>query len=437
MRICLVTKAYPPDGIGGAARYVYLLAHGLVAEGHDVTVIAGLEGDQAGDAKNRSAQDRKDGKEAARPSSKGVQPTDHRSHLVKVRKIQDHRLPLSGLWRKLGRGGFAKVLERSWAVDQTISQLEAIEGAFDVVEVTNSGPEGLIYSLHSRAPLVIRLSTPLAVSNQFKDRPSTRLGFRLSCYLEALAARRADCVITNSRFNAECCGGLYRIPFGEMHLVPHGIVAPECPQAVRVTKDRIATVLYVGRLQRRKGIDLLLQAIPPVTAKVKRVSFVIAGLDTGDAPYTPQTATSRPKEWTYEDYFATFATHEARRATAFLGHVDENTLERLYAECDVLAAPSLSESFGLMYVEAMVYAKPVIAFNIGAAQEIVAPNETGILVENGSVSELADTLIRLAEDGEMRQEMGRRGYERARAKFSVQRMVEETVACYRKVVFIS
>ena len=151
MRICLVTKAYPPDGIGGAARYVYLLAHGLVAEGHDVTVIAGLEGDQAGDAKNRSAQDRTDRKEAARPSPKGVQPTDQRSHLVKVRKIQDHRLPLSGLWRKLGRGGFAKVLERSWAVDRTISQLEAIEGAFDVVEVTNSGPEGLIYSLHSRA----------------------------------------------------------------------------------------------------------------------------------------------------------------------------------------------------------------------------------------------------------------------------------------------
>ena len=270
LRICLVSAEYPPEGTGGIAAYVYQLAYGLAEAGHDVSVIAGPASGDKQEVGNESSS-------LSPPGS---------SLSVHLYRVDNRRFPLPRPVRRRG-GGLWNMLERSWTVDRTIARLERTEGAFDVVEVTNSGPEGLIYSLHSRAPLVIRLSTPLAVSNQFKDRPSTRLGFRLSCYLEALAARRADCVITNSRFNAECCGGLYRIPFGEMHLVPHGIVAPECPQAVQVTKDRIATVLYVGRLQRRKGIDLLLQAIPSVTAKVKRVRDQKSGLTRITLPRSP------------------------------------------------------------------------------------------------------------------------------------------------------
>ena len=122
-----------------------------------------------------------------------------------------------------------------------------------------------------------------------------------------------------------------------------------------------------------------------------------------------------------------------REATTFLGYVEEGALSQLYADCDIFAAPSLSESFGLIYLEAMVHAKPVVAFQAGAAPEIVAHNATGILVELGNITELANALTRLAGDAEMRRKMGRRGYERARAKFSVTRMVEETVACYRRV----
>ena len=323
------------------------------------------------------------------------------------------------------------MLERSWAVDRTILQLERTQGAFDIVEMTNSGPEGLFYSLHPRAPLVIRLSTPLALSNRFKERPSTRLGFRLSCFLEALAVRRADCIISNSSYNTNCCANLYRIPSNEFKHVPLGIDVSEIPVAKRLVEDKVVTILYVGRLQRRKGIDLLLQAIPRVTAKAKRVKFLIAGFDTGDAPDSPSVAAEKPLEWTYQNYFAGFATHEARSATTFLGHVEEKTLSQLYEECDILAAPSLSESFGLMYVEAMACAKPVIAFNTGAAQEIVVNDETGILVEPKNVAALANAIVQLVQNVDTRQDMGRRGFERARVKFSVQRMVKETFACYQ------
>ena len=103
-------------------------------------------------------------------------------------------------------------LERSLAVDREIARLERKQGPLDVVEMPNWGAEGLCYSLHPRAPLVIRLSTPLAQVSLLKGERSARLGLRLACFLEALPARRGAHIIANSDFIARYCVELYRIP---------------------------------------------------------------------------------------------------------------------------------------------------------------------------------------------------------------------------------
>ena len=407
LRICLVSYEYPPEGTGGIAAYVYQLAYGLAEAGHDVSVIAGpASGDK---------------QEIGDESSSLSPPGSSRS--VHLYRVDNRRFPLPPPVRRRG-GGLWNMLERSWTVDRTIARLERAQGAFDVVEMPNWGSEALFCSLHPRAALVVRLSTPLAQVNQLRKNPSTRLGIRLVYFLEALPARRADCIIAHSGFIANCCAELYRIPITLPVLIPLGIPVPPSPPVKRTTDDQTVTILYVGRLERRKGVDRLLQAIPQVICAAPQCKFVIAGADTGDAPHGGS----------YQDYFDSFAPPAAREATTFLGHVEEGALSQLYADCDIFVAPSLSESFGLIYLEAMVHAKPVVAFRTGAVSEVVKDNETGILAELDNVPELAASLIRLAEDAEMRQKMGRRGYERARAKFSVQRMVEETVACYRKVV---
>ena len=159
-------------------------------------------------------------------------------------------------------------------------------------------------------------------------------------------------------------------------------------------------------------------------SRASHCKFVIAGADTGDAP----------QGRSYQEYFASFATPTAREATTFLGYVEAAALAQLYADCDIFVAPSLSESFGLIYLEAMAHAKPVVAFHTGAVPEVVAHSKTGILVERGSTAELANALVNLAGDAEMRQEMGKRGYERLRTRFTAERMVEETVACYRQII---
>ena len=415
LRICLVSKEYPPEGTGGIAKYNRLLAQGLVEAGHDVTVIAGPRDLNASNL--ASGLDGKMGGNVERLSLSEL-PSE-----VKLSRVLNREFRLPAPVRRKGRGIW-NILERSFAVDCEIARLERTQGPFDVVEMPNWGAEGLCYCLHPRAPLVIRLSTPLAQVSRLKGERSTRLGLRLACFLEAIPAKRCACIIAHSEFIAKHCIELYRISHANLLVIPLGIQGPSSPLPIGMTEDRAVTILYVGRLEKRKGIDLLLQAIPNVIGSAPQCKFVIAGADIGEAPQGK----------TYRDYFESFATPAARKATTFLGYVEERALSQLYANCDIFAAPSLSESFGLIFLEAMAQAKPVVAFRTGGVPEVVAHNETGILVALEDIHELANALIRLAGDVETRKRMGKCGYERVRTRFTAKRMVEETVACYRQVI---
>lgn len=401
LRICLVSKEYPPEGRGGIAKYVQLLAHGLVEQGHDVTVIAGPA--------------------AIGSSSPSTSPPA--MHGPKLNRVENRRLALPPPLRRKARGIWNQ-LERSWAVDREIARLERTQGPFDVVEMPNWGAEGLCYSLHQRAPLVVRLSTPLAQVSLLKEGRSDRLGLRLACFLEAVPARRASFIIANSEFIGQYCIKLYRTTGARPAVIPHGIPVPDSPLPESEVREKTVTILYVGRLENRKGIDRLLHAIPHVIRETPYCRFVIAGDDVGEAPQGNS----------YRDYFESFAPSAARAATTFPGHVEESELSQLYADCDIFVAPSLSESFGLIYLEAMACAKPVVAFRTGGVPEVVVHNRNGFLVELDNVSELANALIRLSKDQDLRQTMGRCGFERVQATFPAKRMVEETVACYRRVI---
>ena len=180
MRICLVSKEYPPAGTGGIANYVYDLAHGLAAAGQDVTVIAGA----AREDNRREREERKrlpDGATSAPLTSGGlpVRTSGDNKNAVNLHRVHDHRFPLPAFTRRRGRA-IRTLLERSWAVDRSIARLERKQGSFDIVEMPNWNAEGIIYSLHRRAPLVIRLSTPLALIDQLRDNPSNQTGLSLA-----------------------------------------------------------------------------------------------------------------------------------------------------------------------------------------------------------------------------------------------------------------
>ncbi len=426
MRICLVSYDYPPARVGGIATYTYHLANGLAAAGQDVTVIT--DRTQFTTGKTAATGETSDPERIIANDQLTEGDTSASTGVPAVSPFlaHDHKVPFLGIMRGKGRM-MRSVLNWSRSVDRTIAYIEETYGRFDIVEMPNSGgagPEGFFYSLHSRAPLAIRLSTPIAHANSLTTRPASNLGLRLQSYLEGLAARRAHCLMSHSAHNAKVCADLYRLPLPSVNVVHLGIPLRPVQTLTRSYEDKTVRVLFVGRLQRRKGIHCLLQAIPQVMKKKQRVHFEIVGQDTGDAP----------QHGTYHDYFTGIAPQEAIEATTFHGRVDQCELSRLYAECDIVVAPSLSESYGLMYVEAMASAKPVIAFNSSAAQEIIEHNHTGVLVDTSNISKLANAITKLAGNPVLRREMGERGYQLARTQFSVDAMVSKTIGCYQRAV---
>ena len=114
--------------------------------------------------------------------------------------------------------------------------------------------------------------------------------------------------------------------------------------------------------------------------------------------------------------------------------VDLSLVLAEFARADLFVLPSLNEGLGLVLVEAMAKRLPVVATSVGGVPEVVDSGSTGMLVPSGAPEKLAEAIGELADHPEMREEMGRNGYERALARFSIQATVRATEDLYRQLV---
>ena len=177
--------------------------------------------------------------------------------------------------------------------------------------------------------------------------------------------------------------------------------------------------LFVGRLESRKGIDVLLEAAPAVLRRLPGARLDVIGDDT---ILNAQGATYR------ETFLARADIADLRDRITFHGRVEEAALAAHYCACDVLAAPSRYESFGLVYAEGMMFAKPVIAGSGGGGGEVVEAGVSGLLVPPGDAAALEAAMLRLGRDEGLRREMGAAGRRRYEARFTADAAAESLLS---------
>lgn len=173
----------------------------------------------------------------------------------------------------------------------------------------------------------------------------------------------------------------------------------------KLTDKNSVKVFFTGRLVYYKGVDVLLKAF----AKVKNCELFIAG--TGELENSLKTCA--------ESRGLTEKVH-------FLGFLSDEELRQAYADCDIFVLPSVvkSEAFGIVQLEAMVYGKPVINTNLpSGVPHVSLDGETGLTVPPSDVKALAKAINRLAEDKELREELGRNAAERVKEKFSEKKII--------------
>jgi glycosyltransferase involved in cell wall biosynthesis len=208
-----------------------------------------------------------------------------------------------------------------------------------------------------------------------------------------------------------------------LQVVRNGISLPAAPDTrpasprALVGGGRPVLGIVVARIDGRKGHRTLVQAMRIVEAAAPgQVRMLVAG-DGTDRPAVELLANSAGLN---------------DQAMVFLG--TRTDVDDLLAAADFFVLPSDTEGLPLSVLEAMSHGLPIVASRVGGIPEIVDDAQEGLLVPPGEPQALADAIVHIVEDVEMRRRLGRQALERARTRLSFAETVREYEAIYRQVV---
>jgi phosphatidylinositol alpha-1,6-mannosyltransferase len=218
------------------------------------------------------------------------------------------------------------------------------------------------------------------------------------------AIRRADLIICVSRFTADRAVRANGISPRKVRVLPNCLDPALALGATTERQESGPSLLTVGRLdlaEQYKGHDYVIRALPALLARFPGLTYDIVG----DGDWRPVLQELAQQEG-------------VAAAVRFHGRVLEAELGAHYARSTIFVMPSRGEGFGIVYLEAMSHAKPVIAGNQDASMEVVRDGETGLVVDPTNVSDLVRGIEQLLADGDLRRAMGERAAEAVSQRFS-------------------
>jgi glycogen(starch) synthase len=388
VRILLVSQEMPPETAwGGIGTYVDVLSEALAELGVEVHVLSAVEGQPV-----------------TTTLRGGV--TVHRFGVGRVR----------GAGRLTGS---PETWRRLWAARAVARLLPSLPLAPTSVECPEWQAEGLFLGVRPRVPLVVRLHSAARQLFPFtgQGRGARGLDGRMAAWLEEESARRAH-VVTSTRSNlAEMTQAIGLDP-----AATHAISYPvRLPALSPPAPDAPPRVVFVGRLEPRKGPEILLRAVPRVLAAVPGTRFAFVGRD-GVAAGLPSSSA--------------WLEAEARRlgvgeAVELLGQRD---VAGVYAElrrATVCAFPSRWESFGNVVAEASAIGRPVVTSAIAPFSDLVEDGVTGLRVPLEDAGGWADALVALLTDRDRARAMGAAGAARVGRISDPALVAAETLEAHR------
>ena len=402
LRIALLTYEFPPETRrGGIGTYAENLALALQALGDEVHVYAGT-------LRNFCWKEVVDSLEVRRTSLEGME----RALAQVVRKTM--------LFETMAQ------LENGIAMTRAVHREHRLN-RYDIVESPDYGGEGLFLNLRSDVKKVVRLHSALFYVGEAPKK--LKFDMRIARWMQRRSLVHADLITSPTRFLAD----LVKADLGEgreIFVVPYGINIArfdarfdpgfDIHQHLGIDRDT-KVVFFAGRLEPRKGIDTLAQAIPRVIERYPRVLFAIAGLD-----YHPSVNSALIRR----ELFKRGWEDKAR----FLGFVDDAILVNLLMRADVFVLPSNFENFPYSLIEAMVAGSPIVSTRVGGIPEIIEDGKTGILVEKGDEEALAKGILQFLEDKDLASEFGRRARKSAEERFDHVAIGRTTKELYRSAV---
>lgn len=187
-----------------------------------------------------------------------------------------------------------------------------------------------------------------------------------------------------------------------------------------VSKNQIVIGL-VGRINSWKGQQLLLQAYSKIASKYPEIKLVFIGSAPPNQEFFEEDLIAKVKEFKLEDRVV---------IVPFQTNIND-----FWASVDIASVPSTEpEPFGMVAIEAMLHAKPVVAANHGGLTEIVISGETGFLFENNNADSLAAHLEKLIVDTDLQKRFGKAGKERVYSTFTLEKHTDKIEKIFEKIL---
>ena len=392
LSICMLCQDDPIDQVGGVAKYTWQLATGYAKDGHSVHILTKAEIRSNFNEKN-----------------------------IYLHKIPECEFYLPEIE---SYPITKKNIVHSYSSYMAIKDLNE-KYNFDIIEAPTWDFEGVVPAKLLDIPVITRLQTPMLKAAE-TQKWVINDDIKLASDFERCQFALSSGIIAISENIKDTIAGMYGINFSNM-LIQTIFLGVEASTGVPKKKsdNHIINILFVGRLERRKGIHILLEIIPEILNRYSNVAFTLVGDDTipdeSGVPYKSSFLNKHSK-----DNFA--------NRVKFKGKVDNNELKECYQNCDIFVSPSLYESFGIIFIEAMRYGKPVIGGKAGGMQEIIVDGETGFLAEPNNSDDLKNKLVSLIEDQDLRNKMGEKAYERYNLLFTPEVMCNKSIEFYKSVI---
>ncbi len=377
MKVAHATIRYFP-AVGGVEEYVKRIAEGTVDKGNKVSVFT----------------------------------SDLTQHTHKLEKLKDKKKVLNGV--RIIRNFTLPIKLRHYPVMPLLPFRMGLS-RFDLVH----GHCFMSFPMDMSRLISVIENRPFVFNPYFTEiGPSSGLG-RLYRATLGKFAMKANVVIVISEFEkrlVERAG--YKVK--RFEIVPPGIDRDEFDginfnvynKYFKAGVRRV--ILFVGRVDRNKGIDTLIRASVKVIKNEPDTIFFLAGPDFGEM----NSLKSMSEELGVADNFI------------FAGSLGRADLISAFKNADIFVLPSRYEAFGITLIEAMIARKPIVANDCSAISYLIKNNQNGILFPYDNWESLSGILISLLRDKKLREQLAENGYLEALEKYSWQNTISKIDSIY-------
>ncbi|WP_306352877.1 glycosyltransferase family 4 protein [Flavobacterium sp. '19STA2R22 D10 B1'] len=330
---------------------------------------------------------------------------------IEVKMIQDYRknIPfakhINSILKRIGFGLFLPMRERKYIAREFHKFISSSDKKVDLIEANDFG--GYFIELGNEIPLIIRCHGSATLFN-------TYFSYRFSPIIEQLekqSFKMVDDIIAVSKFSASSTATVF--DKAKIDVIYNGI-----DTNIFNPKDSSPIIPYSiffhGNLIEQKGVKIICEVFNEIIKAQPKATLHLIGRGKKYWNYLREHVLTHPDSAFYYD------------------SIEYTQLPKVISQANVALFPSFGENLPLVILEAMAMEKPVVMSNIGVSQEIIEHGIDGYIANNQG--EYVQTILDLFNNPDLAQSIGQKAREKVVAKFSNDRMVDESIDYYQKII---